>query len=598
MKKLFDNLKISRKIINGFLVVSIISVIIGLVGIISVISTNQANIRLYQEDTLGLQYAGNAAVDFQQLRYDMLKLRKTEGSAQSDIDTQVKATKASADVFADALLKCDGTLLSDEYRPLIETFNNNWNQYSQYVNTYIEAASKNDFSGLAEISGSVSTVGTAMRDDFTTLFNMTSHRASETSNNTNQSSTVTLIILIAATALSLVISLLLGFWISKQLSYPINRIATVAGILSKGDMDLDSFLVKADYEYKYRKDEIGALALAFNGLMAGTKKQAEEVKRLADGDLTTELTLRSDRDTLGLVLATVIDNLNKLVSSIISSAEQVESGSNLIANSSTTLSQGAAEQASTVQQLTASLEEIASQTTLNAQSAEQANQLATYAKKDAENGNSQMSELLKAMDMINASSGSINKIIKVIDDIAFQTNILALNAAVEAARAGQHGKGFAVVAEEVRTLAAKSANAAKETTEMIEDSIRNVENGIKIANQTADALAKIVSEISNATDLVGSIAIASKEQASGIEQLNQGILQVSQVVQHNAATSEESAAASEELASQAQQLKEIVGLFKVKAGYISESQKTTNARPLPSGTAKAAMSLQKSFGKY
>jgi methyl-accepting chemotaxis protein len=428
-----------------------------------------------------------------------------------------------------------------------------------------------------------------MRDDFTTLFNMTSHRASETSNNTNQSSTVTLIILIAATALSLVISLLLGFWISKQLSYPINRIATVAGILSKGDMDLDSFLVKADYEYKYRKDEIGALALAFNGLMAGTKKQAEEVKRLADGDLTTELTLRSDRDTLGLVLATVIDNLNKLVSSIISSAEQVESGSNLIANSSTTLSQGAAEQASTVQQLTASLEEIASQTTLNAQSAEQANQLATYAKKDAENGNSQM---------INASSGSINKIIKVIDDIAFQTNILALNAAVEAARAGQHGKGFAVVAEEVRTLAAKSANAAKETTEMIEDSIRNVENGIKIANQTADALAKIVSEISNATDLVGSIAIASKEQASGIEQLNQGILQVSQVVQHNAATSEESAAASEELASQAQQLKEIVGLFKVKAGYISESQKTTNARPLPSGTAKAAMSLQKSFGKY
>jgi methyl-accepting chemotaxis protein len=267
---------------------------------------------------------------------------------------------------------------------------------------------------------------------------------------------------------------------------------------------------------------------------------------------------------LGAALLELVNNMHRVVSSIYAAADQVASGSSLVADSSYALSQGATEQASSIQQLTASLVEIASQTNLNAKNAEKASELAQKAKSHAATGNEHMNGMLSAMDEINESSANIGKIIKVIDDIAFQTNILALNAAVEAARAGQHGKGFAVVAEEVRNLAAKSANAAKETTALIEGSKKKVDAGTKIANDTAEALGEIAAQVAAAADLVKSIAEASGEQAHAIEQVNGGIQQVSQVVSTNAATSEESAAASEELSGQANQLKETVSLFKLK----------------------------------
>jgi methyl-accepting chemotaxis protein len=293
--------------------------------------------------------------------------------------------------------------------------------------------------------------------------------------------------------------------------------------------------------------------------------------KIAEGDLNVNIDI-STTDEVGILAQAfkkMSNNINESLVNINSASEQVASGAKQVSDSSMELSQGATEQASSIEQLTASIEEIASQTKLNADNADEANELAEIAKENAVQGNGQMKEMLKAMEEINESSASISKIIKVIDEIAFQTNILALNAAVEAARAGQHGKGFAVVAEEVRNLAARSANAAKETTDMIEGSIKKVEGGTKIANETAQALNKIVEGVAKVANIVSDIATASNEQATGIAQINQGIMQVSEVVQTNSATSEECAAASEELSSQAELLREQVAKFKLKKSNYS-----------------------------
>ena len=253
--------------------------------------------------------------------------------------------------------------------------------------------------------------------------------------------------------------------------------------------------------------------------------------------------------------------ITKLLMEVNTSAEQVAAGTSQVSDGSQEISQGAVEQASAIEQLTASVTQIAEQTRQNAERANQANTMSADVGTIAFNGNEQMKSMLQAMVEINESSENISKIIKVIDDIAFQTNILALNAAVEAARAGIHGKGFAVVAEEVRNLAAKSASAANETTVLIESSIKKAEDGTMIADSTAEALAHIVKGINQVGGVVKEIASSSNEQASGISEINNGIDQLSQVVQTNSATAEEAAAAAEELSSQAEILKQMVAQF-------------------------------------
>lgn len=370
------------------------------------------------------------------------------------------------------------------------------------------------------------------------------------------------IMLITCAAVAFLLTIVVIVIIRKSILDPVREIGRVYAEIARGNM-------KAEVNYDSR-DELGDMARLIkqaNNLQGAILGDViEKFTRISQGDMRIQVDLDyiGDFAVLKQAIENTVSNLNLTLLNINAAADQVASGAKQVSDSSVALSQGATEQASSIEELTASIEEISAQTRQNAENADQANGLAEAAKTNAVQGNEQMKEMLKAMQEINDSSANISKIIKVIDEIAFQTNILALNAAVEAARAGQHGKGFAVVAEEVRNLAARSANAAKETTDMIEGSIRKVEGGTEIANETAEALTRIVEGVAKVAALVNDIAVASNEQASGIAQINQGVMQVSQVVQTNSATSEESAAASEELSSQAELLKEQVAKFKLK----------------------------------
>jgi methyl-accepting chemotaxis protein len=307
-----------------------------------------------------------------------------------------------------------------------------------------------------------------------------------------------------------------------------------------------------------------------NQTIAFLKRYVDEItytlEEIGRGNLNQHINADylGDFQAIKTALNDITTSLSATMADINIAASQVEIGSQQISDGGQALSQGTTEQASAIQQLTASIDEVASETKKNAMNANQANQRAIEVRTNAQFGNEQMQKMVASMTDINESSHSISKVIKVIDDIAFQTNILALNAAVEAARAGQHGKGFAVVAEEVRSLAARSAEAAKETTGLIEGSIDKVEVGTKIADETEASLVQILQEIEKVADLVANIARASNDQATEIAQITKGIEQVSTVVQTNSATAEESAAASEELSGQAEMLKQMVDAFKIK----------------------------------
>ena len=358
--------------------------------------------------------------------------------------------------------------------------------------------------------------------------------------------------------ITILIVVLNALFIQKGILDPVKGIAGVVKSIAEGDLS-QRFTHNSD-------DEIGQLVTGLSQMADNLQSKGKLLEQVASGDLTVTGLSTSHFDSLGKSMEHMVENLNALLSQFAEGADQTLTASTQVASSSSDLSRGASTAAASLEEINSSMNQVSSQVDQATDNAQEANRLSQSARESAETGNDHMTDMVTAMESINESSQEISKIIKVIDDIAFQTNLLALNAAVEAARAGAHGKGFAVVAEEVRNLAARSAEAAKSTADLIEGSTGRVENGLNIANRTADALTQIVEQIKKASDLVGEIAMSSKEQSMSINQISGGLSQIDRVIQQYTANSEQTSSAAEELSGQARQLKESINRFRLKSG--------------------------------
>src|SRR6056297_1371413 len=354
---------------------------------------------------------------------------------------------------------------------------------------------------------------------------------------------------------------------SRTLSKPILLLVSGAKNLAVGDIALSDVLPDDFDKIKRRKDELGVIGASFSAVIDYQTEKAHIAQEIANKNLQVEASVSSEKDTLGKAFKEMVAALNELLSQVNNSVEQVNSGADQVSQASQNLSQGATEQASSLEEITSSTNEINSQSKQNAENATEALSLAKQATSDAEKGNQQMLDMTGIMERINASSDQINKVVKVIDDIAFQINLLALNANVEAARAGKYGKGFAVVADEVRNLAVKSTDSVKETTQMVEETVTNIKQGTEAAEATAQQLTAIVEGSGKVANFLEEIAQASREQAQAIEQITEGLDQIDEATQASTASAEESASASEELAGQAQQLRSMIAQFTLDSDY-------------------------------
>lgn len=351
---------------------------------------------------------------------------------------------------------------------------------------------------------------------------------------------------------------------AKRISKPIGACAQQLTEIAGGNMNVETVEDNTCMETHQLAAATGNISATVSGIITDLEYGLDG---LSKGDFTVNSKVpelyTGDYEALAKALYALIDRLTRTIRGIQQAGEQVASGSGQVSSGAQALSQGATEQASSVEELAATINEVSEQVRKNAENAGEVKAATDGVTQDIVKSNEWMQQLDAAMQDINKKSEDIGKIIKTIEDIAFQTNILALNAAVEAARAGAAGKGFAVVADEVRSLAGKSAEAASNTTVLIEDTVTAVNDGTRLANETAASMNRVVGGAENIATLIADISEASERQASSLVQVTQGVDQISSVVQTNSATAEQSAAASEELSGQAQVLKELVDQFKL-----------------------------------
>ena len=556
------NLKISAKLLVSFGLVLLLMVITTVLTTISVSRINDSADEFYNVCYLNTQQAESVSKHLHSAAKNMLGA--ILDSDDADIRNRIESATADFEAAGAGI-----AYLRENYKGDVADIDGVSNQFStiqEYYDDFTEYAYANQVDEAFAVyeAHMMEAIRTAIThsDNMVAFVNERSANEYEEMHSTG---ILTMVIVIIVSVLAVIIGLAMATYITKMIGAGVAQAEVAAEKMMAGD-----FNIEITYE---SEDEIGVLCRSIKSFANGSSSIIDDIDHiageLADGNLTVQSRCPNayvgSFETILSSLRTLTDKFNEIIGRINESADQVSSGSEQVSGGAQALSQGATQQASSVEELAATIHVISDQINDNAANAHEANDRTEVVVDEMNQANDKMKELVGAMDEISASSDETQKIIKTIEDIAFQTNILALNAAVEAARAGAAGKGFAVVADEVRNLAGKSAEAAKNTTSLIENTVSSINKGNALVTEVADKMSNAMEATTVVAGLNVRISDASKQAADSITQVTVGIEQISSVVQTNSATAEQSAAASEELSGQASMLKEMVSDFKLRA---------------------------------
>lgn len=553
---------IKSKIKRGYLIVLIFMIASGLLSIAALIKVSDDYEYAIINYGFAQGYIGQLNGEFNNmtatlrdliLEQDYSEIEKIKAKLEQHIKDDIEY-----------LEKVRNSCVTDDEIEICNKISTILNEYNELRSEVVEYASVNKTEeAYAVMKEKAAPLANSIKSYINQLLEMNIERCEEVTKSANALSIFLIVAVIAFTIIAIIIGILLSNRISNSICNPLKEMVDVAGKLAYGDLEV--------IVTKRTDDEVGELADSISFMVKNLKQYIEKIaavtKEMANFNLDTSI----DIDFLGNFsvikdsINYIIDVLNDAITVVNGSANEVAMGSSQVADGAQSLAEGTSDEASISQELTATITEVSEKVSKNADNAVKAGELAGIAQKSVLMGNSQMQEMIDAMQEISSSTNEIQSIIKVIQDIASQTNLLSLNASIEAARAGEAGKGFAVVAGEIGQLAEQSANATKGTIDLIKRCITATEKGRGKVDAAAEALKDVEEKTQSASVLVQQIAAASNEQANSLAEVVKGINQVSDTIQSNSAIAQESAAAAEELTNQSEILSQAIGKFKTRA---------------------------------